>query len=146
MATFSTPSPPAANLWHADDQHVGCVSMHVLRRSWSCPQVKMSVGERIARWTLARQYGLERELQWKPAILLGMECQDGALVPRLDAEVRDPEGGTQPPASEPHARGAAAGRPAAAHRRGEGDAGEVRRRGGRGGGQAGDRADRHPRK
>ncbi|MFN9969692.1 MAG: hypothetical protein ACK58T_07330, partial [Phycisphaerae bacterium] len=72
--------------------------MHVLRRSWSCPQVTMSVGERIARWTLARQYDLERELQWKPAMLLGMECQDGALVPRLDAEVRDPEGGTQPPA------------------------------------------------
>ncbi|MEZ6036502.1 MAG: hypothetical protein R3F29_03405 [Planctomycetota bacterium] len=75
------------------DQNVGFASTYDLRRRWYHPQVKIPAGERIARWALATQYGMGRELEWVPPQLLGMEVQDGALVLQFDTPVGDPEEG-----------------------------------------------------
>ena len=81
------------NLWRAGDKNIGYASTYDLRRRWYHPQVKIPAGERIARWALATQYGFDKELDWKPPMLLGMEAIDGALLLRLDDEVSDPEDG-----------------------------------------------------
>jgi sialate O-acetylesterase len=77
----------------AGDENIGFVSTYDLRRRWYHPQLKLPAGERIARWALATQYGFEREVQWKPPMLTGMEVLDGALLLKLDTDVSDPEDG-----------------------------------------------------
>ncbi|MFT5104500.1 MAG: sialate O-acetylesterase [Pseudoalteromonas tetraodonis] len=77
----------------AGDANIGFVSTYDLRRRWYHPQLKAPAGERIARWALATQYGFEKQIQWKPPILLGMERVDGTLVLELDSDVGDPQDG-----------------------------------------------------
>jgi sialate O-acetylesterase len=79
--------------YNAGDQNIGFTSTYDLRRRWYHPQVKIPAGERIARWALATQYGFEKQVEWKPPMLLGMEPRDGALVLKLDTDVGDPEDG-----------------------------------------------------
>ena len=78
---------------NAGDVNIGFVSTHDLRRRWYHPQLKLPAGERIARWALATQYGFEREVQWKPPMLVSLERRDGSLLLRLDTDVSDPEDG-----------------------------------------------------
>ena len=80
-------------LYQGGDKNVGFVSTYDLRRRWYHPQLKLPAGERIARWALATQYGFERQVEWKPPMLLGMEAADGRLVLRLDTDVNDPQDG-----------------------------------------------------
>lgn len=79
--------------YNAGDKHIGFVSTYDLRRRWYHPQLKLPAGERIARWALATQYGFDREVQWKPPMLTGMEQRDGALLLKLDTDVSDPQDG-----------------------------------------------------
>ncbi len=81
------------DLYNAGDKNIGFVSTYDLRRRWYHPQLKIPAGERIARWALATQYGFEREVQWKPPMLVGMEQLDGKLLLKLDTDVNDPEDG-----------------------------------------------------
>ena len=81
------------DLYKAGDQNVGFVSTYDLRRRWYHPQLKLPAGERIARWALATQYGFEKDLQWKPPMLVGREVRDGTIVLELDSDVGDPEDG-----------------------------------------------------
>ena len=67
-------------LFQAGDKNIGFVSTYDLRRRWYHPQLKIPAGERIARWALATQYGFERQVQWKPPMLVEVEQRDGALV------------------------------------------------------------------
>ena len=46
----------------ARDKNVGFASSFDKRRSWYHPQLKIPVGERISRWALATQYGMEPEI------------------------------------------------------------------------------------
>jgi sialate O-acetylesterase len=69
------------------DRHIGYASSYDQRRSWYHPQSKIPVGERISRWALATQYGLEKQIRWLPPMLTGMEVQAGRLVLRFDREV-----------------------------------------------------------
>ncbi len=80
-------------LHRAGDANIGFVSTYDLRRRWYHPQLKLPAGERIARWALATQYGFDRELSWKPPMLVGMEARDGALLLQLDVDVSDPQDG-----------------------------------------------------
>lgn len=80
-------------LYQAGDKNIGYASSHDLRRRWYHPQVKLPAGERIARWALATQYGLGRDLEWKPPTVIGMKSEAGQLVVEFDAEVNDPEDG-----------------------------------------------------
>lgn len=66
------------------DKNIGFTSSYDLRRRWYHPQLKIPAGERMARWALATQYGFEREIRWKPPILLEMEVKDGNLALRFD--------------------------------------------------------------
>ncbi|MGF1582805.1 MAG: hypothetical protein ACFCD0_26080 [Gemmataceae bacterium] len=79
--------------YKAEDKNIGFVSTYDLRRRWYHPQLKIPSGERIARWALATQYGFDRQVEWKPPMLLGMEKRDGALLLKLDTQVSDPEDG-----------------------------------------------------
>ena len=81
------------DFYNAGDKNIGFVSTYDLRRRWYHPQLKIPAGERIARWALATQYGFDRQLAWKPPMLVGMEKQDGALLLKLDTDVGDPEDG-----------------------------------------------------
>jgi len=80
-------------VYRAGDESIGFVSTYDLRRRWYHPQLKLPAGERIARWALATQYGFERDVQWKPPMLSGMESREGSLLLKLDTEVGDPEDG-----------------------------------------------------
>ncbi len=80
-------------LYRAGDKQVGFVSTYDLRRRWYHPQLKLPAGERIARWALATQYGLDRQLQWKPPMLEDMRISDDKLQLTFDTEVGDPEEG-----------------------------------------------------
>jgi sialate O-acetylesterase len=81
------------DFYNAGDKHIGFVSTYDLRRRWYHPQLKIPAGERIARWALATQYGFDREVEWKPPMLAGMEARDGTLLLKLDTDVSDPEDG-----------------------------------------------------
>ncbi len=81
------------DFYNSGDQNIGFVSTYDLRRRWYHPQLKVPAGERIARWALATQYGFDREIRWKPPLLVGMDKRDGALQIELDTEVSDPEDG-----------------------------------------------------
>lgn len=80
-------------LHKAGDKNVGFVSTYDLRRRWYHPQLKIPAGERIARWALATQYGFDRQVAWKPPMLVDMERQDGKLLLKLDTDVGDPQDG-----------------------------------------------------
>lgn len=79
--------------YNAGDKNIGYTDTYDLRRRWYHPQLKLPAGERIARWALATQYGFDRQVEWKPPMLLEMEKRDGALLLKIDAEVGDPEDG-----------------------------------------------------
>ncbi|MCA9032871.1 MAG: hypothetical protein KDA66_18785, partial [Planctomycetaceae bacterium] len=81
------------DLYNAGDQQIGFVSTYDLRRRWYHPQLKIPAGERIARWALATQYGFDRDVKWKPPMLVGMQSQDGSLLLQLDVDVQDPAEG-----------------------------------------------------
>ncbi|MEO1526633.1 MAG: hypothetical protein AAFX06_14450 [Planctomycetota bacterium] len=81
-------------LYESGDQNIGFASTYDLRRRWYHPQLKLPAGERIARWALATQYGFERQVQWKPPMLTGMEIEPGRLILSLDTDVSDPMDGT----------------------------------------------------
>ena len=61
------------------DKNIGYASSYDMRRSWYHPQLKIPVGERIARWALATQYG-KGNLTWEPPVITKMEPGDGTLV------------------------------------------------------------------
>lgn len=81
------------DFYNAGDKNIGYTDTYDLRRRWYHPQLKIPAGERIARWALATQYGFDRQVEWKPPLLLGMERHDGSLLLKIDAEVGDPEEG-----------------------------------------------------
>lgn len=74
----------------AGDQQIGFASTYDLRRRWYHPQVKIPAGERIARWALATQYGFDRDVQWKPPMLLDMHPGENSIILKLDTDVGDP--------------------------------------------------------
>lgn len=81
------------DFYNAGDKNIGFVSTYDLRRRWYPSQLKIPAGERIARWSLATQYGFDRQIEWKPPMLVGMEKREGALLLKLDTDVSDPEDG-----------------------------------------------------
>lgn len=73
--------------YKAGDKNIGFVSTYDLRRSSYHPGLKIPAGERIARWALATQYGMEEAFRWLPPILKEMKAQDGAIVLSFDQSV-----------------------------------------------------------
>jgi len=57
---------------------------------WYHPHKKVLLGERIARWALATQYGLP--IGWQPAVCEAAEVQGDAIVVSFDRPVRTDDG------------------------------------------------------
>jgi sialate O-acetylesterase len=73
--------------YKAGDKNIGFVSTYDLRRSGYHPSLKVPSGERIARWALATQYGLEGTLRWQPPMLKEMKVENGAIVLTFDQQI-----------------------------------------------------------
>lgn len=81
------------DLYNAGDKNIGFASSFDQRRSWYHPQLKVPVGERIARWALATQYGFDKEIHWKPPVCTEMKVEDGRIVLTMDTSVKAIEDG-----------------------------------------------------
>ncbi len=68
------------DLTKAGDRNIGYASSFDQRRSWYHPQIKIPVGERIAQWALATQYGMDREVKWRPPTYKEMVIEDGKIL------------------------------------------------------------------
>lgn len=71
------------NLRKAGDQNIGYASSFDQHRAWYHPQIKIPVGERIAKWALATQYG--KPIRWLPPQLQEVKAADGKLILKLDS-------------------------------------------------------------
>lgn len=69
----------------AGDNQVGFVSSYDMRRDWYHPQLKRPVGERIARWALATQYG--KSIPWQPPMITEMRVLEDKLELSFNAPV-----------------------------------------------------------
>ena len=70
------------NLRKAGDKTIGYASSFDQHRAWYHPQIKIEVGERIAAWALATQYG--KPVRWLPPQLKEVKTGDGKLTLQLD--------------------------------------------------------------
>jgi sialate O-acetylesterase len=70
------------NLRKAGDKTIGYASCFDQHRAWYHPQIKIEVGERIASWALATQYG--KSIRWLPPQLKEVKTGDGKLILQLD--------------------------------------------------------------
>ncbi len=73
------------DLQKAGDKNIGFASSFDQRRNWYHPQIKIPVGERIARWALATQYGMK--IRWQPPTIEEMQVENGKLVLTFDEDV-----------------------------------------------------------
>lgn len=73
-----------AALFKSGDRNIGFAASDDMRRAWYHPQIKIPVGERIARWALATQYGVN--LRWLPPTVKEMKVNGNQLIVTLDTE------------------------------------------------------------
>lgn len=73
-------------LRNAGDKTIGYASSFDQHRAWYHPQIKIPVGERIACWALATQYG--KNISWLPPQVKQVAPSGGKLVLSLDDDVR----------------------------------------------------------
>jgi sialate O-acetylesterase len=71
------------NFRKAGDKNIGYASCFDQHRAWYHPQIKIPVGERIAKWALATQYG--KNIRWLPPQLLEVTRGEGKLMLKLDS-------------------------------------------------------------
>ncbi len=74
------------DLTKAGDKNIGYASSYDLRRAWWHPELKIPAAERIARWAMATQYGIN-SVHWKPSVITKMETKDSTLVLTFDSDV-----------------------------------------------------------
>jgi sialate O-acetylesterase len=75
------------DFYNAGDKNIGYASSYDQRRSWYHPQIKVPVGERIARWALATQYGLSKQVRWMPPMVKDVKTGNGSIVLKMDSTV-----------------------------------------------------------
>lgn len=68
----------------AGDTNIGFAASDDMRRAWYHPQIKIPVGERIARWALATQYGVN--IRWLPPVIKELRIDGDKLIVTLDQE------------------------------------------------------------
>ena len=73
------------DLRKSGDKNIGFASSFDQRRSWFHPQIKIPVGERIARWALSTQYGMNR-IRWIPPAITGIKVESGRVLLTLDSD------------------------------------------------------------
>jgi sialate O-acetylesterase len=77
------------DFFKAGDKNIGYASSFDKRHPWYHPLVKIPVGERISRWALATQYGMN--IKWKPPVYTEMKVEDGKIILRMEGWVRSPD-------------------------------------------------------
>lgn len=70
------------NFRSAGDKNIGYASCFDQHRTWYHPQIKVPVGERIAKWALSTQYG--KNIRWLPPQLQEVRADEGKLFLKLD--------------------------------------------------------------
>ena len=71
------------DLRKAGDKNIGYAGSFDQRRNWFHPQIKIPVGERIARWALATQYRM-KQIRWMPPTLTEMRVENGRILLALN--------------------------------------------------------------
>lgn len=66
----------------AGDKNVGYASSFDQRRAWYHPQIKIPVGERIAAWALATQYG-KTQIRWLPPTIQEVKVEGDKMLLKL---------------------------------------------------------------
>ena len=69
-----------------DLPNMGFVCTYDQQVNWYHPQKKVEAGERIARWALSTQYGLN--LEWEPALCVGVERLKDKIIVTFNKEVK----------------------------------------------------------
>jgi sialate O-acetylesterase len=69
-----------------DVPNTGFVCSYDQQVNWYHPQKKVEAGERMARWALSTQYGFE--LDWQPALCIGIERLKDRIIVKFDKEVK----------------------------------------------------------
>lgn len=69
---------------------MGFVSAYDEQVNWYHPQKKVELGERIARWALATQYGFD--FGWEPALVIKEDVTPEGMIIGFDKEVMVPDG------------------------------------------------------
>lgn len=64
---------------------VGFVCAYDQQVNWYHPQKKVELGERIARWALSSEYGLD--LGWEPAVLINVEILENSIILTFNKEL-----------------------------------------------------------
>jgi sialate O-acetylesterase len=71
------------NLYDAGDKNIGFASSFDQRKSFYHPQIKIPVGERVAKWALVTQYqlitGRDADEYWLPPSIKEVKIADGAI-------------------------------------------------------------------
>ena len=74
------------DFYKAGDKNIGYASSYDHRRAWWHPEMKIPAAERIARWAMATQYGVN-SVGWKPPMVTNMETKDNTLILNFDSDV-----------------------------------------------------------
>ena len=72
--------------YKAGDKNIGYSSSYDHRRAWWHPEMKIPAAERIARWAMVTQYGVN-SVNWKPPMTTTMESKDNTLILNFDSDV-----------------------------------------------------------
>ncbi|MCD6347169.1 MAG: hypothetical protein J7L96_07100 [Bacteroidales bacterium] len=70
---------------YLDLPDIGFVAAYDQQVNWYHPQKKVELGERMARWALATQYGYD--FGWKPALPITVDIRQGEIIIGFDKEV-----------------------------------------------------------
>lgn len=70
---------------YTDMPAIGFVSAYDQQVNWYHPQKKVELGERMARWALATQYGFD--FGWEPALVISKDITTGGMIIEFDKEV-----------------------------------------------------------
>lgn len=69
----------------AGDRNIGFAASDDMRRAWYHPQIKIPVGERIARWALATQHGIP--IRWLPPTIKETKVEGNRMIVTVDTDV-----------------------------------------------------------
>lgn len=69
---------------------MGFVAAYDEQVNWYHPQKKVELGERMARWALASQYGFD--FGWEPALPISIEINPESMIISFDKEILVPDG------------------------------------------------------
>jgi len=76
------------DFWKAGDKNIGYAASFDQRRAWYHPQIKIPVGERIAKWALATQYG-KNNIRWLPPMIQEVKIEGDKILLKFEPhEVR----------------------------------------------------------